>query len=86
MTSVADLQQIIMASKMYWTMTLALGLNNVFASQDAEVPKYLWRECHSGSSRNLYNSKLEVDNVYENDTIRMSDYEDQVCIKQLNKT
>jgi len=69
-----------MTSKMYWTMTLALGLNNVFASKDAEVPKYLWRECHSGSSRNLYNSKLEVDNVYENDTIRMSDYEDQVLL------
>jgi len=77
---VEDPQQTIMASKMYWTMTLALGLNNVFASQDAEVPKYLWRECHSGSSRNLYNSQLEVDNVYENDTIRMSDYEDQVLL------
>ena len=67
-----------MVSKMYLAMTLAMGLNNVFASEEASKPKYLWRECHTGSSRNLYDSQLEVDNVYENETIRMADYAGQV--------
>ena len=66
-----------MVSKMYLAMTLAMGLNNVFA-EEASEPKYLWRECHTGSSRNLYDSQLEVDNVYENETIRMADYAGQV--------
>ena len=67
-----------MVSKMYLAMTLTLGLNNVFGKTGSEDNDYLWRECHSGSSRNLYNSKLEVDNVYENETIKMSDYTGQV--------
>jgi hypothetical protein len=62
---------------MYLAMALAMGLNNVFAEK-ASVPKYLWRECHTGSSRNVYDSQLEVDNVYENETIRMADYAGQV--------
>ena len=68
-----------MVSKMYLAMTLAMGLNNVFAEKASE-PKYLWRECHTGSSRNVYDSQLEVDNVYENETIRMADYAGQVLI------
>ena len=69
-----------MVSSMYWAMTLTMGLNSVLASEKAENPKYLWRECQAGSSRNLYNSELDVDNVYENDTIRMSDYDGQVNV------
>ena len=64
-------------------MTLAMGLNNVFA-EEASEPKYLWRECHTGSSRNLYDSQLEVDNVYENETIRMADYAGQVNYTYIN--
>jgi len=65
---------------MYLAMTLTLGLNNVFGKTGSEDNDYLWRECHSDSSRNLYNSKLEVDNVYENETIKMSDYTGQVLL------
>ena len=72
-----------MVSKMYLAMTLAMGLNNVFAEKASE-PKYLWRECHTGSSRNLYDSQLEVDNVYENETIRMADYAGQVNYNYIN--
>ena len=72
-----------MVSKMYLAMTLAMGLNNVFA-EEASEPKYLWRECHTGSSRNLYDSQLEVDNVYENETIRMADYAGQVNYTYIN--
>ena len=72
-----------MVSKMYLAMTLAMGLNNVFAEKASE-PKYLWRECHTGSSRNVYDSQLEVDNVYENETIRMADYAGQVNYTYIN--
>ena len=57
------------------TLTLTLGLGLCKAS---EAPKYLWKPCEKGQEANLYDKNLEVENVYENDTVRMSDYKGQV--------
>ena len=56
-------------------------MNNVFASEG-----YRWRQCQSGSGENLYNSHLEVENIFENDTIKMDNYAGQVINKRLQRT
>ena len=66
-----------MLSKMYLAMSLTLGLS-VFASDEASEPRYLWRQCQNRHDSNFYNSELEVQNVFENDTIKMADYAGQV--------
>ena len=66
-----------MLSKMYLALSLTLGLS-VFASDAASEPRYLWRQCQKNHDSNLYNSELEVKNVFENDTIKMADYAGQV--------
>ena len=60
------------------TLTLTFGLGLCKAS---EAPKYLWKPCEQGEAANLYDKNLEVESVYENDTIRMSDYKGQVRSK-----
>ena len=65
-----------MVSKLFWAMALTLGLNNVFANDG-----YRWRQCQSGSAGNLYNSDLEVENIFGNDTIKMDNYAGQVINK-----
>ena len=57
------------------TLTLTLGLGLCKAN---EAPKYLWKPCEKGQEANLYDKNFEVESVYENDTIRMSDYKGQV--------
>ena len=66
-----------MLSKMYLatTLTLSLGLS-VAASE--ENPRYLWNSCDDSESANLYNTKLEVENIFNNETIKMADYAGQV--------
>jgi len=68
-----------MLSKMYLAMSLTLGLS-VFASDEASEPRYLWRQCQNRHDSNFYNSELEVQNVFENDTIKMADYAGQVLL------
>ena len=60
---------------MYLTMT-ALTLSVV-----AEEPDYLWRQCNDHSDDdNFYNSGLQVPNVFEDNTIKMSEYAGQVLL------
>ena len=69
-----------MLSKMYWAMSLTLGLS-VIADDDASeprFPRFLWRQCENRQDSNFYDSELEVENVFENDTIKMADYAGQV--------
>lgn len=68
-----------MLSKMYLAMSLTLGLS-VFASDEASEPRYLWRQCKNRQDSNFYNSELEVENVFDNDTIKMADYAGQVLL------
>ena len=68
-----------MFSKMYLaaTLTLSLGLSFV-ASEDK--PRYLWSSCDDSATSNLYNTKLTVENIFNNETIRMADYAGQVNV------
>ena len=66
-----------MSSKMYLAMSLTLGLS-VFESDQSSKPRYLWRNCQNHHDSNFYNSELEIKNIFENDTIKMADYADQV--------
>ena len=66
-----------MLSKIYWTMSLTLGLS-VFADNEASFPRYLWRQCENQKDSNFYDSELVVENVFENDTMKMTDYAGQV--------
>jgi len=70
---------------MYLAMSLTLGLS-VFASDEASEPRYLWRQCQNRHDSNFYNSELEVQNVFENDTIKMTDYAGQVITNSINST
>ena len=66
-----------MLSKMYLALSLTLGLS-VFASDAASEPTYLWRQCQNHHDSNFYNSELVVENIFENDTMKMVDYAGQV--------
>ena len=66
-----------MLSKIYWAMSLTLGLS-VFADNEASEPRYLWRQCENHKNSNFYDSELVVENVFENDTMKMADYAGQV--------
>ena len=56
------------------TLTLSMGI----ALCSGMGPTYLWRECEKSNSSNLYNSGLEVKNIFNNQTIKMADYKGQV--------
>lgn len=61
------------------TMTLSFGLS-LCAGKEEEAPTYLWRSCDESENSNLYNTKLEVDNIFNNDTFNMADYGGQVLM------
>ena len=48
-----------------------------------EKPRYLWRLCDNSSISNVYQNQLEVENVFNNDTIVMGDYAGQVISKSI---
>ena len=56
------------------TLTLSMGI----ALCSGMGPTYLWRGCEKSNSSNLYNSGLEVKNIFNNQTIKMADYKGQV--------
>ena len=58
------------------TMTLSFGLS--LCAGEEEAPRYLWRSCDESKDSNLYNTNLEVDNIFNNDTFNMADYGGQV--------
>ena len=68
-----------MLSKMYLATTLTLSLGLSFVASE-EKPRYLWSSCDDSASSNLYNTKLEVENIFNNETIRMADYAGQVKV------
>ena len=59
------------------TLTLSMGI----ALCSGMGPTYLWRECENSNSSNLYNSGLEVKNIFNNQTIKMADYQGQVYLR-----
>ena len=67
------------------TIALSMGLSSCLGDKDpyGNKPRYLWSSCENSSLSNVYKTKLEIDNVFENDTIKMDDYEGQVIQKRL---
>jgi len=63
---------------MYLATTLTLSLSLSLCASEEEAPRYLWRTCDDSADSNLYNTKLEVGNIFNNETIRMADYSGQV--------
>jgi len=65
---------------MYLATTLTLSMGLGLCSAKEESPRFLWKSCNGEESSNLYNTKLEVPNIFENETIKMEDYSGQVLM------
>ena len=70
----------IISSSLFLSTVMSLSLAN--PTNDAKVmeekPTYLWTSCENSSISNVYDKNMEVDNVFENSTFKMNDYEGQV--------
>ena len=66
----------ILSSSLFLSTMMSFALNDAKVME--EKPTYLWTSCENSSISNVYDKNMEVDNVFENSTFKMNDYEGQV--------
>ena len=66
----------VLSSSFFLSTVISLALSNAKVME--EKPTYLWTSCENSSISNVYDKNMEVDNVFENSTFKMNDYDGQV--------
>ena len=66
----------ILSSSLFLSTVMSFALNDAKVME--EKPTYLWTSCENSSISNVYDKNMEVDNVFENSTFKMNDYDGQV--------